>query len=455
MNIALLAMSGIRACDQELVELGLTLPGFVERSKQIAALPSLGLLLLAAYTPDGHDVAYFEVEGDGAEPDEIYDFDLVAISTFTAQAFEAYAIADRLRARGVTVAIGGLHATAMPDEAFEHADHVCVGEGEHVWPEIVRAVEAGAPQRIWDARGFGTVDVSKLRVPRYDLLGDRPYNRYTVQTTRGCPWRCEFCASTVMLGLPYRKRPVADVVRDIHAIRAHAPGAFLEFADDNTFVDKAWSRELLRALEPLDVHWFTETDISVADDPELLDLMARSGCRQVLVGLESPRPAALRGIELHRDFKAARGRDYEAAIRRIQEHGVTVNGCFVLGLDEDGPDVFDEIREFADRVGLYEVQITVMTAFPGTPLYRRLEREGRLLAPGEWQRCTLFDVGVRPKRMSPERLREGLFQLTRELYEPDAVRRRRAVFFAGRRSRLVKRSAKSTSSPPSSSSQAS
>jgi radical SAM superfamily enzyme YgiQ (UPF0313 family) len=199
MRIGLLAMSGVRAHDKQLMAFGLTLPGFVERSKVIASLPSLGLLYLAAVTPPGHEIRYFEAEGDLSEPLAVYDCDLVAISTFSAQIFEAYALADRLRSRGVKVAIGGLHATARPEEAIDHADYVIAGEGEHVWPEVVRAAERGEGQCIFRAADFPPIDVKELPVPRYDLLGDRPYNRFTVQTTRGCPWKCEFCASTVML----------------------------------------------------------------------------------------------------------------------------------------------------------------------------------------------------------------------------------------------------------------
>ena len=141
MKISLLAMSGVRAHDEQLTAFGLTLPGFVERSKVIASLPSLGLLYLAAVTPPHHEVRYFEAEGDGSEPAEIYSSDLVAISTFSAQVFEAYAIADRLRRRGVKVAIGGLHASAMPEEALQHADYVVAGEAENTWPAVVAAAE--------------------------------------------------------------------------------------------------------------------------------------------------------------------------------------------------------------------------------------------------------------------------------------------------------------------------
>lgn len=435
MKIGLLAMSGIRAHDPELLRLGLTLPGFVERSRQVAALPSLGLLQLAACTPPGHELRYFEAPSDHDVPAELFECDLVAISTFSAQIFEAYAVADRLRERGVAVAMGGLHVSVLPDEAAAHADHVVVGEGEAVWPALVAAVASGergtGPRigRLWRSSEFPPVDVATLPTPRYDLAAHRPYHRFTVQTTRGCPWRCDFCASNVMLGRPYRKRPVADVIRDVKAILKVKPDAFLEFADDNTFVDKEWSRELCRALIPLNVKWFTETDVSVADDPELLDLIAASGCRQLLIGLESPAASELPGVELHADFKARRAPDYGAAILAIQSRGITVNGCFVLGLDAHGPEIFDAVRDFAIRHALYEVQITVMTAFPGTPLHERLAREGRILEPGRWELCTLFDVNFQPARMTPDELRAGMRRLSVELYSAQAKRQRRAAFF--------------------------
>lgn len=433
MKIGYLALSGIRAHDPRLLELGLTLPGFVERSKQVAALPSLGLLSLAAAAGDGHEALYAEAARDGAEPRELYECDLVAISSFSAQIGEAYAIADRLRAAGVRVALGGLHVSAMPEEAIAHADDVVVGEGESVWPEVIEAARLRAPPRVHRARG--EVDMSALPTPRYDLLAGRPYNRITLQTTRGCPWRCDFCASTVMLGKRPRRRSIAKLERDLETILSLRPDAFLELADDNTFVDKAWSRDLVALLSRFGAPWFTETDLSVADDPRLLDLLAESRCRQLLIGIESPRASSLAGIELHADFKARRAKYAKAAIRAIQSRGITVNGCFVLGLDGDGPEVFDEVLDFANDVGLYEVQVTFMTAFPGTPLRARVEAEGRLIDPTRHELCTLFDVQVRPNDMSVEQLREGMYRLTEQLYSAGAIRARRRKWFAGRRAR--------------------
>jgi radical SAM superfamily enzyme YgiQ (UPF0313 family) len=440
MKIALLAMSGVRAHDPKLMALGLTLPGFVERSKVIASLPSLGLLYLAAVTPgvnEGrHDVRYYEAEADGKEPPDVYAADLVAISTYSAQIFEAYAIADRLRAKGVKVALGGLHVTALPEEARAHADYVVVGEAETMWPEVVRAAEAGRTGITFDAKTAGTVDAAALPVPRYDLLGDRPYNRFTVQTSRGCPWRCEFCASTVMLNERYRKRPVKDVVRDIEAIKRVRATPFIEFADDNTFVDKAWGKDLCRAIKPLGIKWFTETDVTLGQDEELVTLMRQAGCRQVLIGLESPGQAALEGLELRGNMKAKWQERYRRAVENIQRQGVTVNGCFVLGLDGHGPGIFQEVLDFAMSVPLYEVQITTLTAFPGTPLYTRLLGEKRVCEPGRWDLCTLFDVNYEPRGMTRAQLKEGLYWLGERLYSAPATEQRRAGFYRQWRDRV-------------------
>lgn len=429
MKIGFLAMSGLRAHDPKLLELGLTMPGIIERGQVLSSLPSLGLLWLAACTPPGHELHYFEAEGDGREPPEVYTCDLVAISTFSAQVFEAYAVADRLRRAGVRVAMGGLHVTVQPDEAMEHADLVFLGEGEQTWPAAVNAIEQGAAPRVWNAANFPPIDIRDLPIPRYDLLTGRGYTRFPVQTTRGCPWRCDFCASNVMLNQPYRKRPVPDVIRDIRTIGRLRKRPFIEFADDNTFVDPAWGKELCRQLIPQRVKWFTETDISVADDLELLQLMRQARCRQVLIGLESPEQSALEGIELRANFKSRRFGDYLDAVRRIQAHGITVNGCFILGLDRQTPAIFQQVLDFAMQAPLYDVQITVLTPFPGTPLYARLLREGRILAPGRWDLCTLFDVNYEPKNMTVQQLRDGIYWLAERLYNAESLLSRRKRFF--------------------------
>jgi radical SAM superfamily enzyme YgiQ (UPF0313 family) len=232
-----------------------------------------------------------------------------------------------------------------------------------------------------------------------------------------------------MLQRKYRKRPVQDVARDIQYLCRLRRRPFIEFADDNTFVDKEWGKELCRQLIPLRVRWFTETDVSVADDPQLLQLMQRAGCRQVLIGLESPEPRSLEGVEVRSNFKARRWSSNRDAVREIQSHGITVNGCFILGLDGHTPEIFEHVLAYAQEIPLYDVQITVLTPFPGTPLYDRLLREGRILHPGRWDLCTLFDVNFVPKLMSAEQLRKGIYWLAERLYCAEAMEFRQRGFY--------------------------
>lgn len=425
MRIALIAMSGVRAHNPELTELGLSLPGFVERGKTIAALPSLGLLTLAALTDDRHDVDYYEVD-DIAAMDPLPECDLAAFSTFTAQVKECYVLADRFRAAGVTTAIGGLHVTAVPEEALAHCDIVVAGEGEPLWRRLIADVEAETARGIY--RAEEPFDLADAPVPRYDLLDPDRYNRLTVQTQRGCPWRCEFCASSILLTPRYETKPARKVAAEIEAMKSIWADPFVELSDDNSFVNRHHARELVEAIGTQDVQWFTETDVSIADDPGLLSMMAEAGCREVLVGFESPNVAALDGVEIKRNWKRDQIGRYRSAVETIQSHGIALNACFVLGLDGDGPGVFDAVAAFVEDTDPFDVQITVMTPFPGTPLYSRLLSEGRILEPGAWELCTLFDVNYRPLNMTAQDLESGLVELGRHLYSQTSTERRRRGF---------------------------
>lgn len=428
MRVGLIALSGVRVANEELAAAGLTLPGFVSRGEVIASLPSLALTTLAAHTPDDVEVSYLEV-ADLAHADAVpADFDLVGLSSYTAQAYDMYALADRLRAAGVAVVIGGLHASALPDEAAAHADAVCAGEGEPLWPRILEDFRAGGRAGllpIYREDAPGTWDLAGSRMPRFDLLLGRPYNRITVQTTRGCPLDCEFCGASKLYGRGYRHKPPALVVEEMSKIRElWGDRAFVELADDNSFGRPRRARELLKAMKGLGLRWFTETDVSIADHPDLLDLLREAGCAQVLIGFESLNPANLDGLD-RANWKLKRRAGYAEAIARIQGHGVSVNGCFVLGHDGDEEGVFEEVHGFIEDNRLLEAQLTVLTPFPGTRLLDRLRREGRLLYDRFWDRCTLFDVVYRPRGMSVERLERGLLELMREVYGQAALRRRK------------------------------
>lgn len=432
MKLGLLAMSGIRCHNEELMKFGLTLPGFVERSKVIASLPSLGLLTLAGMTPDDFEVDYIEVP----DPDSLGDtlpgnFDVVAISSFSAMIKDAYALADRYRKAGTLVILGGLHVTLMPDEAAAHADIILIGEAEPIWGTILEDIRKGEAKPRYDARSM-TFDFANSPMPRFDLLDISKYNRLTVQTQRGCPFDCEFCGASIRLNPKFRTKPIDRVMAEIHAIKEIWAHPFIEFADDNTFADKRHGLALAEALHGEGIRWFTETDISVADDPKLLKALSRSGCAQILIGLESPQGSVLGGVEQKSNWKQRQVDRYKGAIQRIQDAGITVNGCFVLGLDGSDTSAFDAVYEFVEETALYEVQVTLMTAFPGTPLYHRLLEEGRILQDGAWELCTLFDVNFQPTNMTVEELETGFRELIGRVYDDDFIDRRRRRFYKRR-----------------------
>jgi len=428
MKIGMIAMSGIRCCDQELLKKGLTLPGFVERSKTIASLPSLGLLTLAGMTPKEHEIGYFEVE-DLKEMETLpLGFDLVAISSFSAQIGEAYELADRYRAHRVPVVLGGLHVTSLPDEAAQHCDAVVIGEGESVWNNLLQDADAGRLKPRYSSFSAPEFEMKSAPMPAFELLDISRYNRLTVQTSRGCPLRCEFCAASILLTRRYKQKPIDRVLAEIDRIREIWPRPFIEFADDNAFINSKYWKNLLPQLKQRKLKWFAETDLSLHEDEELLSLMRDSGCAQVLIGLESPTLNGLHGLELKNDWKRKQWPLYIEAIKTIQSYGIRVNGCFILGLDGQGVDIFDEVYEFVEQSELFEVQITYQTPFPGTPLYQRLEREDRLLYPGAWERCTLFDVNFLPDRMTVSELRQGFHDLTERLYSKEATAWRKTNF---------------------------
>lgn len=231
----------------------------------------------------------------------------------------------------------------------------------------------------------------------------------------------------MLLTSRYAVKPAEKVVEEVRAIKRIWGRPFIEFADDNSFANKRASKRLLRALAPENIRWFAEVDLSVAEDTELLELMRDSGCRQVLIGLESPSETSLDGVELKANWKMRQVANHPEAVAKIQSHGIKVIGCFVLGLDGDTPGIFQDVHDYALALELSDVQVTFMTPFPGTPLYKRLRSEGRLIRDGAWELCTLFDINYKPRNLSVDELQEGFLWLVKNVYseEETAARNRR------------------------------
>lgn len=427
MKIGLIAMNGIQCADKELAAMGLSLPGFLDRGKAIASMPSLAMLTLAGATPRRHEVSYVEVPDLKAVHGLPGNFDLVGISSYTAQIYEAYELADRYRAAGIRVVIGGPHASMLPMEAARHADAVAIGEGEPIWPQIVADAERHQLNPFYGAQ-FSTFSLADAPMPAFQLLEPHKYTRLLVQTSRGCPHRCTFCASSILISNRYKQKPAAKVLAEIDAICEIWKRPFIEFADDNSFINREYWHELLPQLRKRGVRWFAETDISVAEDPALLALMRDAGCKEILIGLESPIITDMDGMELNANWKYKAWSKYKTAVKTVQSHGIRVIGCFVLGLDGQTPAVVDDLIDFTMELDLYDVQVTIQTAFPGTPLYAQLKQDGRLLEPENWSKCTLFDINYQPSHLSVPQLRSAFIDLAERLYSHQATDTRRRHF---------------------------
>jgi radical SAM superfamily enzyme YgiQ (UPF0313 family) len=430
-KVVLISMSGVRIHNKKLLDLGLTLPGFIDRSKVIASLPSLGLLTLASHTPENWEVVYRELDNyTESNVEEIINLnpDIIALSSLTARINETYSLSDKFRKSGFTTAIGGLHVSALPEEGMKYADCIIQGEGEIIWETLLKDFEKKQLKALYSSitnHNF-TFHLNSSKTPAYELLDISKYNRLTIQTTRGCPLHCSFCAASRTIS-SYKKKPIEQIEKELNKIFEVWDSPFIELADDNTFVDKTWSKKLLKLFSKYKMKWFTETDISVAYDDELLQLLATSNCAQVLIGFETSQAKGLQGID-RGNWKFKQFDNYLKAIDKIQSYGVSVNGCFVLGFDNDTKETFKETEMFIKDSNLSEVQITLLTPFPGTDLFNQLKKEKRLLTDKYWDKCTLFDVTFIPKNFTVMELEDSFQNLMKNIYSENTVRERKNKF---------------------------
>jgi radical SAM superfamily enzyme YgiQ (UPF0313 family) len=389
------------------------LPEFWNGGKVLS--PPMCLPVLAALTPPG---AYMHLVDENVEPVNLAeDADLVAISAMTASAPRAYEIADAFRARGISVVMGGMHPSALPEEAALHADSVVVGEAENQWPQVYADFAAGHPQRLY--RAAERPQLANLPFPRRDLLrADRYLTANLVQTARGCPHACSFCSVSPVFGRRYRFRPIPEVIAEIRSLNSRS----IAFPDDNIVGNPARARELFEALIPLQVRWVGQGDLSMARDEDLLKLMARSGCLAMFVGIESLSADSLASAHKHPNV----GLDLARAIATIHRHGIDLVGSFVFGLDGDTPSLFRETVAFTERVKLGAAQFSVLTPFPGTPVFDQLHSEGRILNY-DWSLYTMGHVVFQPQNMTVAELLAGRNYAYNRFYSLPSIAKRLLV----------------------------
>ena len=383
------------------------------------AMQPLSFAILAALTPPDVEVSLVDERLMPLDESDTPDLAAITVETFTAR--RAYQIADALRARKVPVVVGGYHPTFLPDEAAEHADAVVIGDAEELWPQVVADARAGRLRPVY--RQETAPNIAGVTPDRRIFRGHRYLPLNLVQFGRGCRYACDFCSIHAFYGAGYRRRPVAEVVGEIEKL----DGRHVVFVDDNILSDTAASAELFAALIPLGIKWSCQISVDVCNSPELLPLMARSGCEVLMIGFESLEPENLAQMKKR---WALNGGDYAAAIRKIQEHGIMVYGSFVLGYDHDTTASFDATVDFALASKMFLANFNPLMPMPGTTLYDRLKSAGRLLFDRWWldPRFRYGDAMFRPKNMTPEQLTAGCFHARRRFNTYGSIFRRAFEF---------------------------
>jgi radical SAM superfamily enzyme YgiQ (UPF0313 family) len=378
----------------------------------------LAIPTLAALTPREHEVRVFDENIE--DIDYSWGADLAGISVRTPFAMRAYGIADEYRRRGVKTVLGGIHPSMCTEESLEHADAVVVGEAEEVWNTLLEDARHGNLKRTYTAPGH--CDVTKYGPPDRTCLRRGMYFSDVLQTTKGCPFHCEFCSVHAFDGMKIRNKTVAQVIREIEDLQGGTLGYKRKpifFADDNIIANKKFSRELFRALIPYRVKWGCQASINVSKDEETLELMKESGCGSMLIGLESVSKENLsrmdKGVNLRHD--------YAEAIRKIQSYGIRVDGSFIVGYDFDTPASFDELIAFIEETRMLTPLINILTPFPGTKLFKRFEEEGRILHR-DWSKYDTKTVVFKHPIMSAEELLAGFRKVIREVYSFDSIYRK-------------------------------
>lgn len=371
--------------------------------------------VLAALTPEDVEVRFHDDRMEPIPFDEPTDLVAITVETYTAR--RAYQIATAYRTRGVPVVMGGFHATLMPDEVAEYADAVVIGEAEATWPRLIVDFRGNRLQPVY--RNGGRPALAGCTPDRSIFAGKNYLPITLMETGRGCRLGCEFCSIQTVFQRNYAGRPIAEIVREIGQLRSK----MYFFVDDNIVADPDRARELMQALIPLKIRWIGQAGITAAFDEELLELLSRSGCQGLLIGLESLHPQTLE--QMGKGFVTGQ-EYYEAALANLRRYGIRLYATFVAGYDHDTADTLHKAVEFSEQQRFYLTAFNHITPFPGTPLYSRLEEEGRLLHESWWldEEYRYGMLPFTPKSIPPEKLEQCCVDARRRFFGyPSMIRR--------------------------------
>ncbi|MBC7081056.1 MAG: radical SAM protein [Thermoplasmatales archaeon] len=387
--------------------------GYFSRLRAKFFIPSLTLSQVAACTPRKYEIKIVNEWYEKVNFDE--DCHLVGISAFTPDAYRAYEIADKFRERGIKVVIGGYHATAMPEEAKEHADAVVIGEAENSWPNLINDFEKGKLKPYY---GWEKIKGEDIPPARRDLDNLRPFSS-ALQATRGCPYRCGFCQLTGFGDSIHRKRRIEDVIREFSFL----PTKLVWFHDASLTIDKEYSKNLFSKIIESKIRkkWIAFGNMHIlSKDTKILKLAKKAGCVGWMVGLES---ISQRIIDEEIKKKGNIVEEIPKMVERIEKEGMMVWGSFIFGFDNDGRDVFDATYEKICEWGISLAQFAILTPLPGTPIFQKILREGRIIT-FDWSKYDMAHVVFNPKNMSIKELEEGVRKICRKFYSIDQIAKR-------------------------------
>lgn len=381
-------------------------------NRKKALTPPLGMATIAALTPPEIDISITDENVTVVDFNE--EVDLVGITALTATARHAYEIADTFRARGVTVILGGIHASMQPDEASQHADAVVIGEAEGIWVHVIEDFKANRLNKVYRQRKRPSLH--NLPMPRRDLFTEGAYFvKNTISATRGCPYSCSFCSVTRFFGRTYRCRPVEEILKEVDTFNNRQP---IFFVNDNIVGNPKFAKELFSALIPYKIKWFGQASVTIAKDDELLELAAASGCFGLLIGFESISPASLATVGKKINVVA----EYPDVIRKIHSKKISIHGFFIVGLDGDTEEVFMRTVRFAQKMRLESAGFPYPTPLPGTAFYDSLDKDGRIITR-DWSRYD-DEIVFEPKLMSREALRRGHVWASQEFFRLPSIWKR-------------------------------
>jgi radical SAM superfamily enzyme YgiQ (UPF0313 family) len=386
-------------------------------------IPRLAPMVLASLTPKEYSFTYLDEDIETIDFEQI-DADLIAITAMTVQADRAYFLADQFRSLGYPVVMGGIHASSCPEEAALHADTVCTGEAENYWAILLEDATSGKLKKFYHGKDYPPVE--KLPSPRVDIVNHEHYSVFPLQATKGCPYSCEFCCIKLSSGNKHRRKPVKQVIAEIKELEKYNNGPFkkrYQFMDDNLYVNREYTIELLTALIPLNIQWMGMGSINISKDEEILELVAKSGCRTFYIGFESISEESLK--EANKKNNSIE--EYKVIAQKLIEKGIIPAGYFIFGFDNDDENSFKRTVDFAIENRIIQPLFNILTPFPGTALYERMKDK---IIDKNWCHYGSVKCVYRPGKLTPRQLEIGSYGASYEVSKLNIVRDHMKYFWS-------------------------